>query len=75
MTVAVRPQPMSDGYQFGGRSLATALRHCTRSRACSAICASAMMVNTTPRGHVWTEPAVQEESDVLRSVRVRRPAA
>ena len=24
-----------------------------------------------PKGHVWTVPAVQEESDVLRSVRVQ----
>ncbi len=25
----------------------------------------------TQKGHVWTAPAVQEESDVLRSVRVQ----
>jgi hypothetical protein len=27
--------------------------------------------NTQKLGHVWTAPAVQEESDVLRSVRVQ----
>src|SRR6266702_7024615 len=26
---------------------------------------------TSEKGHVWTAPAVQEESDVLRSVRVQ----
>ena len=26
---------------------------------------------SAPMGHVWTAPAVQEESDVLRSVRVQ----
>ena len=41
MTVAVRPQPMPDRYQFGGRSRATAFCH-----ARSAICANAMTVNT-----------------------------
>ena len=32
---------------------------------------SGIIAISVARGHVWTAPAVQEESDVLRSVRVQ----
>src|SRR6202790_4015881 len=43
----------------------TACRECPQFRVCCRSAASEVM------GHVWTAPAVQEESDYQRSVRVR----
>ncbi len=54
---------MNDAVVIGALSATSPLRPQLPTYCCVAL--------SDAEGHVWTAPAVQEESDVLRSVRVQ----